>query len=96
MRLKDGGYMAIGFKSVREMIEGLSEDDKFKESALNEIESRTIAKFLFILRNKHNLTQKQLADKIGCTQGRVSRIESAYNNEITIKDLLDYGRINNG
>lgn len=83
--------MIKDFRNVREMVKGLSEDDKFKESALNEIENKSIAKFLFILRNKHNLTQKQLADKIGCTQSRISKIESAYNNEITVKDLSDYG-----
>ncbi len=83
--------MIKDFRNVREMVKGLSEDDKFKESALNEIENKSIAKFLFILRNKHNLTQKQLADKIGCTQSRVSKIENAYNNEITVKDLSDYG-----
>jgi transcriptional regulator with XRE-family HTH domain len=83
--------MIKGFKNVKEMIKGLSEDDKFKENALNEIENKTIAKFLFTLRCKHNLTQKQLADKIGCTQSRISKIEGAYNNEITIKDLSDYG-----
>ncbi|MDQ1276903.1 MAG: hypothetical protein QG641_3029 [Candidatus Poribacteria bacterium] len=83
--------MIKDFGNVKEMIKGLSEDDKFKESVLNEIENKTIAKFLFTLRCKHNLTQKQLADKIGCTQSRISKIESAYNNEITIKDLSDYG-----
>lgn len=83
--------MTKEFKNIKEMIKGLSEDDKFKEEALNEIENKTIAKFLFTLRCKHNLTQKQLADKIGCTQSRVSKIESAYNNEITVKDLSDYG-----
>jgi len=83
--------MIKDFRNVKEMIKGLSEDDKFKESALSEIENKTIAKFLFTLRCKHNLTQKQLADKIGCTQSRISKIEGAYNNEITIKDLSDYG-----
>lgn len=79
------------FKSVEDMITELSGGDRFKESAINEIENKSIAKFLFTLRCRHNLTQKQLADKIGCTQSRVSKIESAYNNEITIKDLSDYG-----
>lgn len=83
--------MIKDFKNIKEMIKGLSEDDKFKESALNEIENKTIAKFLFTLRCKNNLTQKQLADKIGCTQSRISKIESAYDSEITVKDLSDYG-----
>jgi len=83
--------MIKSFNNVKDMIEGLSEDDKFKKSALSEIENKTLAKFLFIQRCEHKLTQKQLADKIGCTQSRISKIESSYDSEITIKDLLDYG-----
>ena len=83
--------MTKSFKSVKGMIKGLSEDAEFKKSAINEIENKSIAKFLFSLRCKHNLTQKQLADKIGCTQSRISKIESSYDSEITIKNLMDYG-----
>ncbi|MDQ1353049.1 MAG: hypothetical protein QG657_3355, partial [Acidobacteriota bacterium] len=36
--------MIKDFGNVKEMIKGLSEDDKFKESVLNEIENKTIAK----------------------------------------------------
>lgn len=83
--------MTKSFNNVKDMIRGLSEDEKFKEEAIYEIENKTIAKFLFIQRCEHKLTQKQLADKTGCSQSRISKIESSYDNEITIKDLLDYG-----
>ncbi len=74
------------------MVKDLSEDNKFKDSVLNEIKNKTISKLLFALRCQHNLTQKQIADKIGCTQSKISKIESSYDKDITINDLLEYGK----
>lgn len=84
--------MAKHFKNVEEMVKGLSVDKEFKKDALKELENKAIAKFLFTLRCEHNLTQKQLAEKLGCTQSKISKIESSRDNEIAIKDLLDYGK----
>ena len=36
-----------------------------------------------------------MAEKIGCTQSKVSKIESAYNAELSVQDLLDYGKVMN-
>ena len=84
--------MAKHFKNVTEMVKGLAADEKFKKNALVELKDREIAKFLFVLRCEHKLTQKQIAEKIGCTQSRISKIEHSLNDEITIKELLDYGK----
>lgn len=84
--------MAKSYKNVEEMVKDLSGDSKFRDSVLHEIKSKTISKFLFALRCENNLTQKQLADEINCTQSRVSKIENAYDSNITGKDLLDYGK----
>lgn len=84
--------MAKTYKNVEEMVKDLSEDSKFKDSVLNEIKNKAISKFLFTLRCEHNLTQKHLADKIGCTQSKISKIESSYDKDITINDLLEYGK----
>lgn len=83
------------FKTVKNMIKNLSDDKDFKKNALDEIEKKSLSKFLFTLRCAHNLTQKQLAEKIGCTQSRISKIESSYDENITIKDLSDYGYVLN-
>jgi transcriptional regulator with XRE-family HTH domain len=84
--------MGTKYKNVLEMVRGISKDDTFKELATKEIKGKTLAKFLFYLRCDHNLSQKQLAEKIGCTQSRISKIESAFDKNLTIQDLLDYAK----
>ncbi len=84
--------MGTKYKNVLEMVKGISKDDTFKELATKEIKGKTLAKFLFYLRCDHNLSQKQLAEKIGCTQSRISKIESAFDKNLTIQDLLDYAK----
>ncbi|MBI2094938.1 MAG: helix-turn-helix transcriptional regulator [Candidatus Omnitrophica bacterium] len=83
------------YKSVKEMARDISKDASFESRLSKEIDEKRIAKFLFYLRCKNNLTQKQIAEKIGCTQSKVSKIESAYNHELSVQDLLDYGKAMN-
>ena len=83
------------YKNVKEMVKDVSLDPSFNNLLSKEIDGKRIAKFLFYLRCKNNLTQKQLAEKIGCTQSKISKIESAYNTELSVQDLLDYGKAMN-
>ena len=83
------------YKSVKEMTKDVSLEASFNNLLSKEIDEKRIAKFLFLLRCKNNLTQKQMAEKIGCTQSKISKIESAYNNELSVQDLLDYGKAMN-
>ena len=80
------------YKNVKEMVKDISSSASFQNLLSKEISQRKIAKLLILLRCKNNLTQKQIAQKIGCSQGRISKIESACNDEISIKDLLDYAK----
>ncbi len=82
--------MSKRVNDVSELVKTISTTKRFKKNFEKEIQSKTTAKFLFSLRCDHKLTQKQLAEKIGCSQSRVSKIESSYDQELTLKDLLDY------
>jgi transcriptional regulator with XRE-family HTH domain len=83
--------MVKQFKNVNELIKGISEDENFKKDAIKQISENGLGKFLFFLRCEHRMTQKELAEKMGCTQGRVSKIESAKDDSLSIKDFIDYG-----
>jgi transcriptional regulator with XRE-family HTH domain len=74
------------------MIEHLSTDEAFKQRALKTIRERQVSKLLFILRCKANLSQKEMAEKIGCTQSRISKIEGSRDEDLSVKDLLDYAK----
>ena len=78
--------------NVSDLVKKVSSTKRFKKRFAKEVQNKTIAKFLFSLRCDNKLTQKQLADKIKCSQSRISKIESSYDNEVTIKDLLDYAK----
>lgn len=83
--------MAKTYQNVEEMVKDLSSDSEVKKDILKEIRSKTISKYLFSLRCGQGLTQTQLAEKINCSQGTISKIENSYDKDITIKDLLEYG-----
>jgi len=83
--------MAKQFKNVADLITNLSEDESFKKDAVKHISENGLGKFLVFLRCNHRLAQKELAEKMGCTQGRISKIESAKDDSLSIKDFMDYG-----
>ena len=83
--------MGKKYSNVSDLTRSISSDEKTKERTLREIKRTSLAKFLFFLRCEHNVTQKKLAEKIGCSQSRISKIESSYDRDLTVKDLIDYG-----
>lgn len=88
------GVVTMGerYKNVLEMVEAISKDSSYKELVADQIKGRSLAKFLFYLRCDHDLSQKELATKIGCSQSRISKIEHSRDKDLTIEDLLDYGK----
>lgn len=84
--------MGKRYESVLGMVKSLSSEEALKELFPKIIKEKSLGKYLFLLRCEHGLSQKELASIMGCTQSRISKIESAYDQEITIKDLLDYAK----
>jgi len=78
------------YKSVVDMLGDVSDDKKFNESVEREIETRQIAKNLFAMRCKAGLNQAELAKRIGCTQGKISKMENSPDSDISIGDLVKY------
>lgn len=75
-------------KSVRDMIrnstpELLEDFDKLSNT-------RSVARHLSRLRCKSGFTQADMAKKLGCTQSRISKLEVATNDEITLGEIRQY------
>lgn len=77
------------YNSVTEMSRSLT-DEKFSKKVAEDIEQKKVAKLLFTLRCNAKLSQKEMADKIGCSQARISKLEKCDNDNIRIGDLKDY------
>lgn len=89
-RKETGVIMEKQYRSVIEMVNDISDDKKFTKSVEKEINTRQIAKTLFAMRCKSGLTQADIAKKMGCTQGKVSKIENVLDTDISMGDLLKY------
>jgi transcriptional regulator with XRE-family HTH domain len=78
------------YSSVADMLNAVSDDKKFNEAVKKEIQTRRLAKTLFAMRCEAGLTQQELAAKLKCTQGKVSKIEHSLDMDISIGDLVRY------
>jgi len=78
------------YKSVSDMLGDVSNDRKFNESVEREIETRQIAKNLFAMRCKAGLNQAEIAKRMRCTQGKISKMENSPDSDISIGDLVKY------
>ena len=72
------------------MMKGLKISKEVTEAHQARQEKAQLVKHLVYLRNRSNLTQAQLAKKIGCTQSRISKIENSDDENLSIGDLKAY------
>ncbi|MBU6409718.1 MAG: helix-turn-helix domain-containing protein [Verrucomicrobia bacterium] len=78
------------YNSVEELLRGESVSQEVV-TKFSELEQETsIAQSLVQMRQAANLTQQQLADKLGKSQGAISKLESSDDDQITILELTEY------
>jgi transcriptional regulator with XRE-family HTH domain len=78
------------YKNVVEMLNDISDDKEFNKSVEKEINTKQIAKTLFAMRCKTGLNQAEIAKKMNCTQGKVSKMENSLDVDISVGDLVKY------
>lgn len=78
------------YNSIPEMIRDLSSDKEFAESLARGLSQRNIIDMLMALRASQALSQKDIAERMKCTQSRVSKLESGIDNHLRIGDFHDY------
>lgn len=79
-----------GYKNVRQMMNDLVGDDEVRESIEQRIGSRQIIKNLLALRAAQDRSQKDIAKHLGCTQSRVSKLESGVDDDLRLGDFHAY------
>ena len=78
------------FKSVKELLKGIGISKYTAKSVEDNIKKNTIARELVVRRTTANLTQKELADKMGVSEKAVARIEETPNEKQTMGDIKSY------
>lgn len=80
-------------KNTRDLVDNLADGDKAFSAAVNTfMERRSLAKQLAVLRAVKGVSQSDMAQRIGVSQGQISKIEHATDEQLTVKDIADYAR----
>ncbi|HEV3386319.1 MAG TPA: helix-turn-helix transcriptional regulator [Gemmata sp.] len=78
-------------QSVTKMVRDLLPDDPdFVKEFESRIIGRELVKALTIVRCKAGITQQQLAEKMGCGQSKLSKLESGFDADLRFGDVLAY------
>lgn len=81
------------YDSVADLLNDVFHDDKpFRDTVQEQVERTLIVDQLASLRNRKGLTQKEVADRMGCHQSRVSKLEKKLDDALTVEDLRRYAQ----
>lgn len=78
------------YNSVVEMARDIADDASFAEELEKNLQSRKIARELAVLRASRGLTQTDIARKLGCSQGRISKLENSADVDLKLGELARY------
>lgn len=77
------------YANVAQMVRATA-DAPFADAFERRLHGRRIVKDLTVLRAGHGLSQGDVAEKMGCTQSRISKLESSKDFDLTLGDLAKY------
>jgi len=78
------------YRSVTEMVRDVSEEQSFADDLQRRVSRRQLVKHLFVLRSVRRLSQKDIAQRLGCSQSRVSKLEASDDDDLRLGDLHGY------
>src|SRR5262249_24596680 len=79
------------YRTTSQMLEDTAAPQDIIDS-VKEVEGQLVVPLLAGMRVSKGLTQKELAQAIGCSQGRISKLETSRDEDLRLGDLLDYTR----
>ena len=81
------------YKNVVEMMREVNGERPFADALQAYLAQRSLMTELVALRAARGLTQQAIAEKLSCTQGRISKLESATNGELSLGELVRYADV---
>jgi len=82
--------MSKKYKSVAELIKSMDLSKEQKQEQIDYLNRRTLSRLLTVMRSQKGMNQQEAAEKCGCTQSRISKLEYKEDRKVTIGELLDY------
>jgi transcriptional regulator with XRE-family HTH domain len=70
----------------------MSDDPEFVDSIEHHLKQRTLLHHLFGLRSSKGISQKTIAERMGCSQSRVSKLENGTDDELRLGELRSYAQ----
>jgi transcriptional regulator with XRE-family HTH domain len=80
------------YASVSEVVNEFIDDESFRERFEKEINDKRVAKTLFAIRSRAGKTQGEMAERLGCSQGTISKLENSGVDGIKVSDLVAYAQ----
>jgi len=81
----------VGHVSVADMVRAIHADEpEFVESFQARLAARQLVKSLTVMRARAGLTQADMAAKLGCTQSKISKIESGVDVDLRFGEVVAY------
>ena len=78
------------YTSVESMVRDLTDDAELIEAIDNALDQQTIVRQLLSMRAVHGLSQTDIAEAMGCSQSRVSKMETSSDDDLRYGDLRRY------
>lgn len=82
--------MAKRYTNVADILKSMDIPEAQKKRQTEYIKARQLSRLLTVMRSQKKMSQKQAAEKMGWSQGRVSKLETKEDRQVSIGDLLDY------
>lgn len=80
------------YTSVAAMVRATVDDPGFADEFEQRSADRRLVRALAALRASQQLTQAEIALRMGCTQAKVSKLESSDDADLSVGDVLAYAR----
>lgn len=78
------------YRDVAQMVREVVEEKDFADDFEKHLAQRQIVKFLMTLRAVAGMSQADIAEKLKCSQSRISKLESSIDSDLRISDLASY------